>query len=98
MKHWGNNQLKEKHIALLKRQNVVSSSDVSGWLRNSFLHMGHCFVPKQRIGYWFRKSQTTASVTYDSDQSDPRLCECMNVLSSFLIINELTGNNVLKYL
>lgn len=32
-----------------------------------------------------------------TDQSDLRLCECMNVLSSFLIINELIGNNVLKY-
>lgn len=67
------------------------------WLRNSFLHMGHCFIPKQRIGYWFSKSQTTAPVTCDSDQSDLRLCKCMNVLSSFLIINELTGSNMLKY-
>lgn len=55
--------------------------NAQGWLRNSFLHMGHCFIPKQRIGYWFSKSQTTAPVTYDSDQSDLRLCKCMNVLS-----------------
>lgn len=53
--------------------------------------MGHCFLPEQGMGYWFSRSQTAAPVTCDSGKSNLGLCKCMNVLSSFLIVNELRG-------